>query len=678
MPWAFLYPLAFLAGFALAVPIWLHRRQRRPRNVVRFSALRFVDSQRVPQQGRSRLQNPLLLLLRLLAVALLVGAFAWPYRPDRVAPIPTESRVYLLDNTLSHQAGGTFSDKRDDLAKELAGLGTGVQAAVIELTSRPRVVASFADDLQTAAGRVRALSPSFERGSYLAALRQADDLLANTLGERRRLVVPGDAQINQWARVLEAPPCPGGIDIDVQGTGKAPPSNLAVCNPTVTRAFTGDRAMVDFTVEILHQGPVHEAHVTLHANGRKIVDGPVEWGGPAGSLLSTAQWTADPLEGIAGEIVIRGKPDELEGDNRAFFSLPPVSEGRVLLFARSRYLRTALSADVMRGYWATEVLEANQAAAELDRGKPADVLCLESSYLESSAVQKLLARHLDSGRGVLLFLEDCGPVVRELLRQYGIEPVPDAGDASQRTGLNYIFGDHPIFRPFRSPDFGQVTEVQVYRWRRMKAGRAVPLAVAESGEPLFMQATGAKGRFFVSAFSMDRDETDWPIHPTFIPFLDLCLQNARGLSTFPTAYQPGEQCVLDLPNSQSGARYLLRDGERVVRSGTLANARAEFPAPSQPGLYAFTVEAEDAEPLMIAVNPSPLESELSFLKSVEPVRSWAGQAPRDRERAGPPPTRVELTRSEILRQRSWWNLLVAGTVFLVAEMLWLTAKRELL
>jgi hypothetical protein len=265
--------------------------------------------------------------------------------------------------------------------------------------------------------------------------------------------------------------------------------------------------------------------------------------------------------------------------------------------------------------------------------------------------------------------------VGELLRRYGIEPVPGGRDASHKSGLHYIFSDHPIFRPFRSPDFGQVTEVEVYRWRRMKAGQAVPLAVAESGDPLFVQATGAKGRLFVGTFSMDRDETDWPLHPTFIPFLDLCLQDARGQSAFPTAYQPGEQCVLDLPTRRSGARYVLRDGDREVRRGTLRNGRAEFPAPSRPGLYAFTVEGETAEPLMIAVNPSPLESELTYLQSAEAVRSWASQAPRPRGPAGTQPTRLELTRSEILRQRLWWTLLVAGLALLLGESLWLMAER---
>ena len=40
---AFFYPLVWLGGLAIAVPVWLHLRRRFERNVVRFSALRFLE-----------------------------------------------------------------------------------------------------------------------------------------------------------------------------------------------------------------------------------------------------------------------------------------------------------------------------------------------------------------------------------------------------------------------------------------------------------------------------------------------------------------------------------------------------------------------------------------------------------------------------------------------------------
>lgn len=152
---AFFYPLVWLGGLAIAVPVWLHLRRRFERNVVRFSALRFLEDQPVPRRSPLRLRDVLLLALRVLAVLLLVTAFTWPYNPDLLTERPTESRVYLLDNTLSHQANGDFARSRRRLIEEMEKADLETQIAVIELTARPRVISYFGDNRQTAAQKVR-------------------------------------------------------------------------------------------------------------------------------------------------------------------------------------------------------------------------------------------------------------------------------------------------------------------------------------------------------------------------------------------------------------------------------------------------------------------------------------------------------------------------------------------
>src|SRR5437867_3322656 len=109
MPFSFLNPWFLLGALALAAPLWLHLRRKQETNLFHFSALRFLDDQPSPRQDPLRLRNLLLFLLRTLALLLLVGAFAWPYlHGANTAPIK-ESRVYVLDNTLSHQANGGFT-----------------------------------------------------------------------------------------------------------------------------------------------------------------------------------------------------------------------------------------------------------------------------------------------------------------------------------------------------------------------------------------------------------------------------------------------------------------------------------------------------------------------------------------------------------------------------------------
>src|SRR5215472_13487741 len=215
MPWSFLNPWFWLGALAIAGPVWLHLRRRQETNLVRFSAVRFLTEFPTPRRSPLRLRNLLLFALRVLAVLLVVAAFSWPYlRGANTAPIK-ESKVYILDNTLSHQANDGFQHDRERLLKEFAQADGQSQVAVIELTSIPRVVVSFSDDRQSAKRRLMEIQPSFARGSYLAAFRMANTLLANSLGQERRIVVLGDNQDNQWTENANSPPFLKDIDVEL-------------------------------------------------------------------------------------------------------------------------------------------------------------------------------------------------------------------------------------------------------------------------------------------------------------------------------------------------------------------------------------------------------------------------------------------------------------------------------
>src|SRR5437867_899092 len=218
MPFSFLNPWFWLGALAVAAPIWLHLRRRKQTNIVPFSAVRFLEDQPEPRRSPLRLRNLVLFALRVVALLLVVAAFAWPYlrRADTV-PIK-ESRVYILDNTLSHQAKDGFARDRDRILSERAKAGGGIQVGVIELTSAPRVVVAFGDDRQAARQKLQELQPSFQRGSYLAAFRQAGSILANSLGQQRRIVFLGDSQRNQWTENVNTPPFLQNIQIDLPKT----------------------------------------------------------------------------------------------------------------------------------------------------------------------------------------------------------------------------------------------------------------------------------------------------------------------------------------------------------------------------------------------------------------------------------------------------------------------------
>ncbi len=160
---SFLNPWLWLGLLAVGAPIWLHLRRKEREDIIRFSTLRFLEDQPIARQSPLRLKNILLLLLRLLAVAAIVAAFAHPFIGQPRAAF-SSSEVYVLDNTLSRQAGQGLEHDRALILRQIHDAGPHDQIAVVELTDEPRVVVGFGDGAALAEAKLNALRPSNKRG----------------------------------------------------------------------------------------------------------------------------------------------------------------------------------------------------------------------------------------------------------------------------------------------------------------------------------------------------------------------------------------------------------------------------------------------------------------------------------------------------------------------------------
>ncbi|HEY5915228.1 MAG TPA: hypothetical protein VJA21_31935, partial [Verrucomicrobiae bacterium] len=516
-----------------------------------------------------------------------------------------------------------------------------------------------------------------QRGSYLAAFRQANALLENSLGEHRRLVFLGDNQQNQWSENLDTPPFLRKVQVDMPTPGAAALPNLSLSEPRVQRIFLGDKSLVNFTLRLSHSGEAKTATVILRANGQAIFNRAVSLENQPETILLQAQWEADPGEWLRGDATIEGTPDALAGDNHVFFSLAPVVEGQVALLALSPYLRLALSPEIMRGEWATRTLEPARLAEEVALNQDADVLCIESTYLQSAEARKLLWRYLSNGRGVLLLVNRTTPAIDGCLRELGFEaegtvrPGPEAPERFQ-----FVLSNHPIFHPFLSPDYGNLMEIKVNEFVRLRAAQALPLVFGEKGDGFFFQGTKLNGKLFVGAFGLDRDHTSWPIHQSFIPFLDLALQAARAEDPTPTSYQPGELASLQFPGTGGPREVALRDGEQELSRATVERGRTRLRMPEKPGLYSLTFDDNHRVEKMFGVNVSPKESELAFVDSSEALGLWRVIQPNEPAPATAVTHPTHLRLAGVLQQRWWWWMVLGGLLLLFSETLWAGARRE--
>ena len=102
----FLFPAFLFALAALAIPIIIHLFHFRRFKKVYFTNVRFLKEIKEEASARSRLRNLLVLLMRLLAVAFLVFAFAQPFIPAKDAEVKQGNKAVsiFIDNSFSMEA----------------------------------------------------------------------------------------------------------------------------------------------------------------------------------------------------------------------------------------------------------------------------------------------------------------------------------------------------------------------------------------------------------------------------------------------------------------------------------------------------------------------------------------------------------------------------------------------
>ncbi len=206
----------------------------------------------------------------------------------------------------------------------------------------------------------------------------------------------------------------------------------------------------------------------------------------------------------------------------------------------------------------------------------------------------------------------------------------------------------------------------------LRAITGKPLLFSQGGDGLLFDVSHARGKMLFSTFAFDRDETDWVLHPSFVPFLDAALQYLRPQPQLSQTLEPGEIWLASFPPGTRVTTAVLRDGAGKPMNRTPVDNdlhRATLRAPDAPGIYALTYDADPTPRQMLSVNPSLKESDLRYLTGTPDVLgAWTlASAPVV---AANEPVMALPAMSAAAQQILWWKLLFVGSLALVVEMIW--------
>ncbi|MDH3272791.1 MAG: BatA and WFA domain-containing protein, partial [Gemmatimonadota bacterium] len=223
-----LNPLFLAMAVAIGVPIYLHLFQRHRTRRLSFPALRYLERTEREHARQIRLRQILLLVVRVCALALLVGAGARLFFSGRGAAHPPTAVVVILDNSMS--SGLVVGERRVlDRLKALA------QQTLSEASDDDRFwviragepwLPALPGGVTEARAAIASTEVSEAAGDLTAALERARRLLETTDLVAREVHLLSDLQRTGF-RIPGSSPA-GDVPVVVWATDEEPRSNRAL------------------------------------------------------------------------------------------------------------------------------------------------------------------------------------------------------------------------------------------------------------------------------------------------------------------------------------------------------------------------------------------------------------------------------------------------------------------
>jgi hypothetical protein len=508
----FLAPL-FLAGAALvALPIILHLLRRDVAVRVPFTAVRLLRSTPLDRSRNRRLRDLLLLAARVAALLLLAASFARPYRPG--ANGSRTLTVVGVDRSFSMGAPATFQ-RALALARDEIDAADG-RVALIAFDDRADVVVEPGIAAEARAA-LTTLAPGFGGTRYAALFDRAAELGENdTL---TRLIVVSDLQRSGF-QAAEAP-LPRNIDLQVRDAG-AVQRNLAVDGLDVRDG----RARVS----VRNYGSVRAATtIRLEQPSRAALTRQLFVDGQSSSFVDFDGVVAGPTKASIED------RDGYAADNSRFAVAQPRDLPRVLVICGVQgagsgfYFTRALEAGAERGadFDVRRVTGAEFARLQsTDVARAAAVVVLSTHAIPRQAAESFKALFA-AGGGVFVA---AGPdvdvsILSELL---ALTP-PLTADEDPRHGVLTVSDQrHPIFRPFDAVSANLAQVAFDREWQIGAAPAWKTVATFSTGSPALVEQAVGNARVLVFASDVDRRWNDFPLHPTFVPFVQEAVRYIAG------------------------------------------------------------------------------------------------------------------------------------------------------
>lgn len=524
----FVNPLYLIGLLAIAIPVIIHLFNFRRFKKVYFTNVRFLEELEVQTRKQSRLRNLLILLMRILAIALLVFAFAQPYIPfsENSQKLASKNVVSVfIDNSFSMEAAGTNGSLLDEAKKRGREVAAAYKSSdMFQLLScdfegrQQRLVTK--DEFLKALDELK-ISPDVRTMTEIIN-RQSDMLRSASMGKKTAFII-SDFQKSAYENMpagqqydfttylipLKAE-TPGNVYIDSCWFSEPTqqPGKVSVLSARVWNKSSNDLEKIPLKLMVNGQQKSVTA-LDIKADGSIIAE------------LPFASYETGPQNGL---LQVTDYP--VVYDDKFYFSfdvLPAISVLTVNGKGPNRFLDALFTGDS-----SVKFENANEKAIDYQRLHTFDLIILNEITDFSSGFTQELKRFAGDG-GTLLMLPAANAdvnVYNNFLVQLG-SPIIKPIDTTRSKVIsinttNIIFKDVFESDP-GSTKSGTITELPEVRkhfpFSASDANQGVALMKLLNGDALLYHSKTGDGQLFLSAVPFDESFSSFPKMALFVPVI---------------------------------------------------------------------------------------------------------------------------------------------------------------
>ena len=603
-------PLFLFGLLGISIPILIHLLTRRQQKQIRFSAVYLLAQSQKRSIRKSRPNRLLLLLARCLAIALFSMALANPLfsfrQSEAFLSASPSSIVFILDD--SYSMGIRAKDKTlfesalEYISKGLKKSADNSEFSLILASSPARVEQDWTSDKSTMTSKLEEQVVSYRTTHIGDAVDKAIKLLESAKQKNKQILLLTDLDKNGWQEeTFFGVSAPYPIQVLNFAQLQSNSNEGMVQSIQISQEFLTRSRLLRVKAEVKNfSTTVNRTPLSLFLEGKlvkeEILDIP-----PGQTLVQEFSYPLRKNQPLNGKIQI--SDDTLPADNSRYFPFHPSQNIQVLVVdgdpktishqSESFYLEHALNPFSVS---LSHIDPTVSTLAKLPLRNLSDfsVVILANVRELPPGYELELEKFVLNGGALLLgmgdqvnpkyFNERLGNLLPVRLEsQYQVE--------EEALHLLLKKSTHPVMQVFspkaleemRGINFYSIYTVQAREDKKFKVGTWF-----SNQHPAVIESEVGKGIVVLFLSSLDRDWNDFPIQPTYLPWVQRWTQYAaRGLENISQ-----QDLLVGEP-----FRKKTMDSRWIIRSpdGTLHKLEKEvFSDTFQPGVYRlFSLPAND-------------------------------------------------------------------------------------